>query len=653
MCGIVGFWQTPEKNADALTGMVRQMADAIAYRGPDDFGEWVDDRFGIALGNRRLAILDLSPHGRQPMISDSGRYVITYNGETYNYDILRRELESRAHRFRGHSDTEVILAAVEEWGVWEAVRRFNGMFAMAIWDRTEAQLHLIRDRLGIKPLYVYQFKDRLLFGSELKTFKAHPDFQGDLNTGVLSSFLRYRYVPAPSTIYAHARKLPPGHLLTVKDCRASLPPSQAYWSAAEVAQAGIDDPLVGEDNYLTAEADELLRDAVRIHMASDVPLGVFLSGGVDSSTVTALMQAQSSDRIKTFSIGFESSAYNEAEFAAAVAKHLQTDHTELYLTSEDVLAVIPMLGEMFDEPFADASQIPTYLVSRLARQQVIVALSGDGGDEVFGGYNRYLWVPKIWKRGRRMPALSHKVLDAAVQALSPDMLNRFYERLQQHLPRSLHVRLFGDKLHKLAMAGGATSADELYRSVASAYAEPEKLLQTTPNGSNGTDHLLSIMEANSCTDPIHRMMLADLVTYLPDDILTKVDRCSMSVSLESRVPLLDYRVVEFGWRLPQRAKVRDGIGKWLLRQVLYNYVPPSLIERPKSGFDLPIDAWLRGPLSEWASDLLSPERLRREGLFDATAVEKLLAEHQSHKRNWRDILWAILMFEVWRDRWAS
>ena len=489
-----------------------------------------------------------------------------------------------------------------------------------------------------------------MFGSELKTLKAHPAFVPDINRSALLSFLRYRYVPAPISIYAHACKLLPGHILTITDSRAPLPVSQPYWSAADVARVGIDNPLNLTDAELIDQATVLLKDAVKIHMVSDVPLGVFLSGGVDSSTIAALMQEQSSRPVKSFSIGFDASEYDEAANAAAVAKHLETDHTELYVTSEDVLATIPLLGDMFDEPFADPSQIPTYLVSRLARQQVTVTLSGDGGDEVFGGYNRYLWVPRIWRQARRMPSLSLKLLKAGVQTVSPQTIDNIYGKLSAHLPQPLRVRLLGDKLQKLALAAGSVSSDLLYRSVASAYNTPEELVQDAHNGS---DHLLGVLSHNMPTDSVDRMMLGDLVSYLPDDILTKVDRSSMRVSLESRVPLLDHRVVEFAWRLPRSAKIRDGQGKWLLRQVLYQRVPRDLIDRPKTGFDLPIDAWLRGPLRDWARDLLDETRLRREGLLNASAVQRLFREHLSGKRNWRDILWAVLMFEVWRDRWIG
>jgi asparagine synthase (glutamine-hydrolysing) len=650
MCGIAGFWQGANENEDLLRVTARSMCNAIAHRGPDDFGEWVDSPSGIALGNRRLAILDLSPEGHQPMASAHGRYVITYNGEVYNYASLMSELEKLGHRFRGHSDTEVILASIEQWGLETALERFTGMFAFALWDRIEHRLHLVRDRLGIKPLFIYQHQDTVLFGSELKTFKAHPAFVPELNRGSLLSFLRYRYVPAPSTVYAHARKLLPGHFMTITDARAPLPASKPYWSADDVARAGIENPLQGTDAELIDEATALLKDAVKIHMVSDVPLGVFLSGGVDSSTVAALMQAQSDRPVKSFSIGFDSDGYDEAANAAAVAKHLGTDHTELYLTSEDARAIIPMLGDMFDEPFADPSQIPTYLVSQLARRQVTVSLSGDGGDEVFGGYNRYLWVPRIWRQAQRLPSLSYKLLEAGVQTVSPQTIDSFYGKLSPHLPQSLRVRLLGDKLQKLALAGGAASPDLLYRSVASAYNAPEELVL---NAQNGSDHLLGVLDDMMPTNSVDRMMLGDLLTYLPDDILTKVDRSSMSVSLESRVPLLDHRVVEFAWRLPRAAKIRDGQSKWLLRQVLYQSVPRDLIDRPKSGFDLPIDAWLRGPLRAWAEDLLDETRLHREGVLNASAVQRLFREHLSGKRNWRDILWAVLMFEVWHDRWVA
>lgn len=650
MCGIVGFWRREPQDRATLCALTQRMAHTIAYRGPDDAGEWVDVQTGLAFGHRRLSIVDLSPEGHQPMTSASGRYVITYNGEVYNYLTLRRELNADGHSFRGHSDTEVMLTAMDAWGVERALQRFVGMFAFAVWDRQERRLHLVRDRLGIKPLYVYQRDGTLLFASELKSFAQHPAFVPDINREALLRYLRYRSVPAPGTIYTHACKLLPGHLLTITDPRQSLPAALPYWSPDEVAQRGLREPLVGTDAELITQVTALLKDAVGIHMVADVPLGAFLSGGVDSSTVVALMQAQSGRPVKTFSVGFQAEGYNEAVDAAAVAAHLGTDHTEIYVTSDDALAVVPRLADMFDEPFADPSQIPTFLVSQLARQHVTVSLSGDGGDEVFGGYNRYLWVPRVWHWMERLPAPVRQLLVAGIRTFSPETLNDILASLEPLLPPTWRVRLPGDKLHKLAAAGNLSTPDLLYRSVASTYGGPEQLVLESPEVE---DHMLALLGCISPRNSVDRMMLGDMMTYLPDDILTKLDRCSMAVSLEARVPLLDHRVVELAWRLPLSAKLRDGQGKWLLRQVLYQYVPRSLIDRPKTGFDVPIDSWLRGPLRVWATELLDPRRLRQEGLLDAGAIQVLFQEHLSGKRNWRDILWTVLMFETWRERWLG
>ena len=647
MCGITGFWGAAG-DADALTRTAAAMAAAIAHRGPDGQGTWVEAECGLALGHRRLSILDLSAAANQPMTSVTGRYKLSYNGEFYNYAEIGRELAAAGVSCNAHSDTAVLLAAIETWGVVAAVQRCRGMFAFAIWDRRERTLSLVRDRLGIKPLYVYRHHGTLLFASELKTMHAHPAFEAQIDDGVMSGYLRYRYVAAPRTIYRHTEKLLPGHILTLKAPDDGTP-SVPYWSAREVAVAGRDQPFVGSDAEAESALEAVLQEAVGQHMVSDVPVGAFLSGGIDSSVVVALMRAHTPRPVRTFSLGFRDAQFDEAPDAALVARHLGTEHTELYIDDAQVRDVIPQLATMYDEPFADPSQLPTHLVSKLAREHVIVALSGDGGDELFGGYTRYQWVPRTWRKLGAMPGPVRAAALGAIRAVSPGQINRMVDPLQRLLPRGARQRQIGDKLHKLAADGQVGSADDLYRAVASGHQEPEQLLQALQAH---PDHLRAVLDSLPALDPVSRMMLADLLTYLVDDVLAKVDRASMAVALESRVPLLDHRVVEFAWRLPMSLKIRDGQGKWLLRRVLARHVPTAMFERPKTGFDLPIAQWLRGPLRDWAGDLLSTPRLGESGLFDARAVQRLLAEHASGARNHRDVLWAILMFETWRHRWA-
>jgi asparagine synthase (glutamine-hydrolysing) len=641
MCGIAGFWGAAMA-ADDGHETVRAMADAVTHRGPDSAGTWVDAPAGLALGHRRLAILDLSPAGHQPMASPSGRYVVAFNGEVYNFRELRRELEAR-FAFNGDSDTEVMLAAVEAWGLQGAVRRFVGMFAFALWDRAERTLHLVRDRLGVKPLYYGWAGDALVFGSELKALRAHPGFAPEVDRGAVSLLLRHTCIPAPYTIYRAARKLLPGTVLTLRapgDRSVPVP----FWSAAPVAEDGAANPFRGTPEEAVEQLDVLLRDAVGLRMISDVPLGAFLSGGVDSSAVVALMQAQSARPVRTFSIGNPDGEYDEAGDARAVARHLGTDHTELYATADDARAVIPLLPRMFDEPFADSSQIPTYLVSALARRQVTVSLSGDGGDELFAGYNRHLWGRRVGRVVQAVPARARRVAARGLTALSPDRWNRAYRMLAPILPATLRQRIPGDKLHKVAAALTVDTPDELYLRLVSQWTDPAAVVV---GGTEPPTRLAGGAPPPALTDFTLRMMFCDLVTYLPDDILTKVDRASMAVGLEARVPLLDHRVVEFASSLPLELKVRAGQTKWALRQVLYRYVPPALVERPKMGFGVPLDAWLRGPLRPWAEGLLDPDRLRREGFFRPEPVRHAWSEHVSGRRNRHHELWDVLMFQAW------
>jgi asparagine synthase (glutamine-hydrolysing) len=580
------------------------------------------------------------------MTSPSGRFVTVYNGEIYNHLELRERL---AGPWRGHSDTETLLAAIDAWGVEEALKQCAGMFALALWDRQERALILARDRLGEKPLY-YGWQGRgseaaFLFGSELKALARHPAFRREIDRQALALFTRFNYVPAPHSIYADIAKLPPGTFLTLRAGETS-PLVTAYWSAAEVAASGAAAPLDIGPEEATDELERVLSKAVSQQMISDVPLGAFLSGGVDSSTVVALMQAQSSRPVKSFSIGFEEPAYNEAEHAGAVARHLGTDHNELYVRPEDALAVIPSLPSIYDEPFADASQVPTLLVSRLARRQVTVALSGDGGDELFAGYNRYHLAARNWGRISRVPRPLRRVAAKALEALSPEQWNKVAGALAPVLPASLRLAGPGEKAHKAARGIASGSADELYRGLVSSWRDPgEIVIGGSEPATLGPEVLARLGGLGTC----ERMMALDMLTYLPDDILAKVDRAAMSVSLETRVPLLDHRVVEYAWRLPLDLKLRGGESKWVLRQLLYRHVPRSLIDRPKMGFGIPIGSWLRGPLRDWAEELISPRRLAGEGYFRPEPIRAAWDAHQSGRSNMQYQLWAILMFQAWLE----
>lgn len=647
MCGITGFFDTSCQMSDQkMRYVVQNMSQALTHRGPDDGGRWVDAQSGVALGHRRLAILDLSPEGHQPMNSANGRYMIAFNGEIYNFLELRHDLERLGHAFRGHSDTEVMLASFSEWGVEQSVQRFNGMFAFAVWDRQERLLHLGRDRLGEKPLYYGWSGQTFLFGSELKALKAHPNFKAEINRDALTLFLRHSCVPTPYCIYQGIYKLPPGTILTCNGVDPD-PTPQPYWSLREAAESGIAELFSGSQQEAVAQLDTLLQEAVKLRMVADVPLGAFLSGGIDSSIVVALMQAQSSQPVKTFTIGFYEDAYNEAEYAKAVAQHLGTDHTELYLTPDQALAVIPKLPSLYDEPFSDASQIPTFLVSQLARKSVTVSLSGDGGDELFAGYNRYFWGRSIWQKVGWTPPIMRSLAARALTSLSPQAWDQSFTNFSALLPTKLKQRTPGDNLHKLAEILALPNPDTMYTGLVSHWKEPAALVV------GGSEPLTIVSDRQKWAklpDFTQRMMYLDTVTYLPDDILVKVDRASMGVSLEARVPLLDHRVVEFAWRVPLSMKIRDGQGKWLLRQVLDKYVPRNLIERPKSGFGIPIDRWLRSSLRDWAEALLDENRLRQEGFFNPQLIQKKWTEHLSGDRNWQYYLWDVLMFQAWLEQ---
>jgi asparagine synthase (glutamine-hydrolysing) len=615
---------------------------SLQHRGPDDSGIWIDAEAGVALVHRRLSIVDLSPAGHQPMHSADGRFVISYNGEVYSHLPIRAEIEATGHRFRGHSDTEVMLESVARYGIRATVDRLIGMFAIAIWDKQQRTLTLIRDRLGIKPIYWAKIGRLFMFSSELKALRQHPGWTPRIKPEAVASFMRHNYIPAPHTIYEDVYKLEPGTILTLE--YGHEPQLQKFWDARQAALDGIRNPLDADDATLIDRLEALLVDAVGKRMMADVPLGAFLSGGIDSSTVVALMKAANAGPVKTYSIGFEQADFNEAPHAAAIARHLGTDHTELTVTSREALEVVPKLAEMFDEPFADSSQIPTYLVSAMTRKYVTVALSGDGGDELFSGYNRYQLTQRSWRMLSLVPELARKTFAAGLTSMSAERWNA----ISGVLPRNLHHPQLGDKIHKVASVLRLNDADDLYRRLVSHW-EPS---QVTPGVSETRGLLWDRSVRTDFPDLLDRMQFLDLVTYLPDDILTKVDRASMAVALEARVPLLDHRVVELAWRLPRSVKIRGGVSKWLLRQVLYRHVPKALVERPKMGFGVPLGEWLRGPLREWAENLLSEKRLGENGFFDVAVICRHWTEHLSGKRNWQYLLWDVLMFEAWRERWG-
>ncbi len=625
MCGIAGFLDLSRQTCeDNLRAIAARMAARLRHRGPDDDGVWADAAAGVALGHRRLAILDLSPLGHQPMASSDGRYVVVFNGEIYNFRSLAAELAGLGHVFRGRSDTEVLLAATGQWGVREALGRLNGMFAFALWDGGKQTLYLARDRMGEKPLYYWCRGGVFLFGSELKALRAHPAFRAQLDREALALYLRHNYIPAPYSVYQGVRKLPPGTWLEIaarQDASHAAP--QAYWSLREAAERGLAAPYRGREQDAVEELEVLLRDAVRLRLESDVPLGAFLSGGVDSSAIVALMQAESARRVRTFTIGFDEPGYDEAPYAREVARRLGADHTELRATWRDALDLVPRLPEIYDEPFADSSQIPTVLLSQLTRRHVTVSLSGDGGDELFGGYRAYAWARAIERWFGWMPR----------------PLRRGVARALDGVNGHAGPAATADRLRKLGQTVAADSPRERYRLLVSHWAEPAALIAGSREPSTVfTDPGAAPERA----DLLHRMMYLDSMTYLPDDILVKVDRASMSASLEARVPLLDHRVVEFAWRLPRA----DGNGKKLLRRLLARRLPPELVERPKAGFAVPVEEWLRGPLRGWAEELLEEKRLRAGGLLEPGPVREKWAEHLGGRR-WGSALWGVLMLQAW------
>ncbi|NCB26949.1 MAG: asparagine synthase (glutamine-hydrolyzing) [Bacteroidia bacterium] len=647
MCGFAGFLGFGNLDTGSVTRVAIGMGEAIAHRGPDDSGVWQDSLVQVALVHRRLSILDVTPAGHQPMVSASGRYVIAFNGEIYNHLEIRKELQDRciAPNWRGHSDTETLLAGIDAWGLEETLSRSIGMFALALWDKKERALYLTRDRLGEKPLYYGWQRGVFLFGSELKALKAHPSFGGEIDRDAITLFLRHNYIPAPYSIYQHVKKLPPAYILKLRNPGAMQEVTlHPYWSLVDVVTQGQSRAFTGTDTEAVAELDDLLRNAVAAQMVADVPLGAFLSGGVDSSTIVALMQAQSTRSVRTFTIGFNEDLYNEADHAKAIARHLGTEHTELYMTPRQTIDVIPRLPTLYDEPFSDPSQIPTFLLSNMTRQYVTVSLSGDAGDELFGGYSRYTRSADFWKWFGKIPNGVRKNTAKAFRPLSMQFRDLLSASSGQVF--SPRLRNIGDNVSKFAKLIGQTDQTGFYKHFITHWPAPPEVVLDANEPENYFSRGKSKPEA---MDYFESMMLADSLTYLPDDILVKVDRAAMGVSLETRVPFLDHRVVEFAWRLPLSMKIRKKQGKWILREVLYKYVPRNLIERPKMGFGVPIDSWLRGPLRDWADSLLNESRLRQEGIFNPAPIRQKWSEHLAGHHDWQYHLWDVLMFQSWLD----
>lgn len=649
MCGIAGSWGRAQ---DAnIAHSIHAMTASLQHRGPDDGDVYIDESLGLGLGHRRLSIQDISPSGRQPKISHCGRYVIVFNGEIYNHPQLRQQLTNisdQPPKWRGSSDTETLLACFSAWGIDKTLKDCVGMFALGLWDRETRTLTLARDRMGEKPLYYGWQNDSFFFASELKSLKAHPSFRGEVNRGALALFLRHNYVPAPYSIYKGIFKLPAGCYLQISADTSSrgIGEVKAYWSLVDVVQKGVANPFIGSEVEAVDALDNQLSGVVQGQMISDVPLGTLLSGGIDSTTIAAIMQANRSERIRTFTIGFEDREYDEATHARAVAAHLGTEHTELRLSGDDVLSLVPELPVMYDEPFADCSQLPTHLVMKLARQHVTVVLSGDGGDESFGGYNRYRHAPAVWRRLGWMPKPLREATGRALTAMPVGAINRFAGPLVSRLG----IARPGDMAHKLGQRlHGMNSMDDLYVSLVSEWLDSGTMVI-------GAEKLPTLLDERvswpSLADPVARMMAMDSLSYLPDDILVKVDRAAMAVSLETRAPFLDHRLVEFAWSLPMKMKIRDGEGKWLLRRLLDRYVPRELMERPKMGFAIPLDEWLRGPLREWAEEQLAEKRLRHEGYLHPEPIRAAWQAHLSGQATYGYRLWSVLMFQSWLEAQA-
>ena len=649
MCGINGFYSLSSFISDDV---ISKMNLAISHRGPDSNGFWSDKESGIFFGHSRLSIIDLSAAGNQPMKSNSGRFILTYNGEIYNHLEIRKELEESSSdiKWKGNSDTETLLEAIDFWGTEMTLKKIQGMFAFGLWDQKKRCLILARDRIGEKPLYFgWQGEGNnktFLFGSELKALKAHPEFSPKINRNAIALQLRHNYIPAPHSIYKDIYKLQPGHYLILKESdlkRNLLPDSKTYWSLTETVFSGNKNQLTINESYIQEDLEKHLQSSVRKQMISDVPLGAFLSGGIDSSSIVALMQSQSTYPVKTFTIGFNEDEYSEARHAKKIAEYLGTDHTELYVSSKKAIEVIPKLPNIYDEPFSDSSQIPTFLISQLAKKDVKVALSGDGGDELFCGYNRYIMGEKFWNIFRLMPQSFRKFFASGLQSIS----TQDWTKISKLLPGLKKYSNFGDKIHKGANVLKANTSHELYYMLCSHWQNPTEAVMN----SEEPDTLLTKFKPElEGLNNQQQMMVLDFLTYLPDDILVKVDRAAMASSLETRIPFLDHNLIEYVWRISHSLKFKKGEGKWILKQILNKYIPKHLTERPKMGFGIPINTWLRGPLRDWAENLLDQKKLQQDGYFNSKLIRNKWTEHLSGKRDWQYDLWSILMFKAWIDQ---
>lgn len=650
MCGFAGYvggkFEYGYKGAEM---QLAQMADMIISRGPDSSGHWIDQKNSVALTHRRLAVLDLTNAGHQPFVSQSGRYVLVYNGEIYNHLQLRSEL--KVDYWCGNSDTETLLAYIDEFGLERAVQKINGMFAFALWDKKKQELSLVRDRIGEKPLYYGWQKDTFLFGSDLAALKVHANFISEIDRDSLSSYLRYNYVPTPASIFKNIYKLTPGTILKLKVGTTEFVPGVTpdplqYWCLEDVILKGLSEPFNGGDKDAIALLNKTLMDAVKKQMISDVPIGVFLSGGIDSSTIAAMMQSQSHAPVNTFTIGFDNQVYNEAIQAKLIANHLGTQHHELYVSAKDTLNAIPDLQTIYSEPFADSSQIPTYLVSKLAKKHVTVSLSGDGGDELFGGYNRYQFADKYWPIISKLPVSFRNGLSSSINKILANSNNSRSGSVLSYFLSKSRLKFPIEKMEKVGLIINKRTLDEVYLALTSICQDPSEVLLSGLEKTKGKNNILDQSKFQSFG---HNMMYRDTLSYLPDDILVKVDRAAMAVSLETRVPFLDHNIIDLAWSMGPGLKIRNGQGKWILRQVLDKYVPRELVERPKQGFSVPIDQWLRGPLKDWASDLIDETRLNREGFFNASEVSKKFGEHLSGDKNCQHHLWGLLMFQSWLE----
>ena len=650
MCGIAGILDPAgSTGADRLGAIASTMASSLGHRGPDDSGLWVDADAGVALGHRRLAVIDLGPGGAQPMISSGGRWVVAYNGEVYNHPELRQRLERAGTRFRGGSDTEVLVAAVERWGVDRALDACEGMFAVALWDRRDRELHLLRDRFGEKPLYYGWVGKVFAFGSELKAMCTLPGFTAELDRRAVARYLRHNCIPAPDTVWRGVRKLLPGYMVTLtgEPTPGVLPEQRCYWSAADAVARARQHPLTASDSEMTDQLEATLSDAVAARMVADVPVGAFLSGGIDSTTIVALMQRHASGPVHTFTVGFADRSFDESPEAAAVAAYLGTDHTAVQVGDAEAVEVIAHLPDIWDEPFADVSQIPTYLVSRVARREVTVSLSGDGGDELFAGYNRHAWLDRVWGRAATVPAGVRRTAGSALGRIPPAVVERA-ARATSVLPVGWQVRNPSNKVVKLARVLSASDPEDAYRALTTHWDDATSVVLGNDHADTSGDQIGSPVSEGGITE---QMLWFDLVGYLPDDILTKLDRAAMAVSLETRAPFLDRKILDLAWRLPLHAKLRGGQTKWLLRQVLERHVPAALVERPKMGFGLPIGPWLRRELAPWAEHLLDERRLRAQGLLDPIPIRRAWDLHRSGRRDLGYELWDVLVLQSWIDRW--